>query len=162
LIEESNASRWSDGLGIGVAVIESRDAALTKVKNAERVIQGFAYELIPESWLLGYDGRAKFRGLSRYVQVTEMAQGMWRPNELKAGDIVGLLATADGHLMLFVNEELRYFVMCGDIPWKKQVCAVLDLDGCTQSVHLLDTNGVPSNKVMQAWQIAVKASKLNS
>jgi len=158
LVEEANP-RWSDGLGIGVATVDSRDAALARVKNAERVIEGFAYELIPESWLVGYDGRAKLRGMSRYLQAHEIHQGMWRPNQLTSGDIVGLLATTDGNLMLFVNEELRYFVTCADIPWKKQICAVVDLDGCTQSIHLLDSNGTPPDKVVQSWQAAVAALK---
>jgi len=159
LIEEANTFRWSDGLGIGVAAVDSRDFALARVKNAERVINGFAYELIPESWLVGYDGRAKLRGMSRYLQVHEIHQGMWRPSELKSGDILGLLVTTDGNLLLFVNEELRYFVTCGDVPWKKPLCAVVDLDGCTQSVHLLDSDGTPPEKVLQSWQAAVAASR---
>eukprot|EP00415_Alexandrium_ostenfeldii_P004678 UN4678 len=45
--------------------------------------------------------------MSRYLQAHEIHQGMWRPNQLTSGDIVGLLATTDGNLMLFVNEDTR-------------------------------------------------------
>ena len=42
---------------------------------------------------------------------------------LRLGDRVGLLATHDGHLMLFVNDQLTYLVSCpSDLLRKKSAC----------------------------------------
>mmetsp|Transcript_11583 Transcript_11583/g.26417 ORF Transcript_11583/g.26417 Transcript_11583/m.26417 type:complete len:374 (-) Transcript_11583:77-1198(-) len=155
-IEESDTSRWTDGLGIGVAVIASKDEVLLKKKNTERCIEGFAYELLPESWLIGYDGRAKFCGNTRFFQGSELPRGFWRPSELSAGDVLGLLVLAEGHMMLFVNKELRVFVRCGEISWKKPICAVVDVNGCTKTVHLMDNNGHPDSETMAIVRAVTK------
>lgn len=145
-IEDVETSRWSDALGIGVCVHPSGNPAV-KVDKTTKAFEGPACELLPESWLLGYDGIAKLCGKSRYFQEAELPMGMWRPRELECGDIVGLFVTCDGHMMLFVNEQLRYFVPHCNVPWSKRLYAVVDLDGCTQAVHILNTNGFPSIKV---------------
>jgi len=150
LIDESDSSRWNDGLGIGVAIKPSKDA-LRYHTNHVGVFEGFACELLEKSWLLGYDGgRGKFCGQTRYLTGGEMRNGIWRPRDLRPGDLVGLLITPDGHMLLFVNEELRVMAQhCEGLEktWNRSIFAVLDLDGCTKSVHFLQTNGMPSRKV---------------
>jgi len=150
LVDESDSSRWSDGLGIGIAMKPSKEALRYHMNHVGQ-FEGFACELLEKSWLLGYDGgRGKFCGQTRYLTGGEMRNGVWRPKDLRAGDLVGLLVTPDGHMLLFVNEELRVMAQsCEglDKMWTRQVHAVLDLDGCTKSVHFLNTNGMPSRKV---------------
>jgi len=162
IIEEVDNSCGTSGLGIGVSECTSRDAALSlaRMKSSEQVLEGYAYELLPKSWLLGYDGRAKICGLDRSFQEYEMPQGSWHPEQLQQGDVVGLLVTCEGHMMLFVNEQLRCFVRDSGIPWKGQMCAVVDLDGCTRSIHLVGNNGVPTKAVLHQWHEVSKSPLL--
>jgi len=149
-IEEANASRWSDGLGIGVCHHPSKDKTLSKdIMGNYEPVEGLACENLTSSWLMGYDGRAQICSFSRYLKGDELPKGMWKPSALRQGDVVGVLVTQDGHLLLFVNEELVYLVPGCNIPWNKDLFACIDLDGSTQTVHLLDTNGFPSQKVLQ-------------
>lgn len=152
-IDESDTSRWSDGLGIGVAMKPSKDAIM-HLMDIQGRFEGYACELLPFSWLLGYDGgRAKLCGQTRYLTGGEMPRGLWRPSELRSGDVIGLLITPEGHMLLFVNEELRVMAQhCEglDKHWMKPLVAAIDLDGCTKTVHFLATNGMPSRKVMVA------------
>lgn len=149
-IEESDARRWQDGLGIGVAVKPKKEA-ISHLRNIQGQFEGYACELLPSSWLLGYDGgRAKLCGHNRYLTAGEMPKGLWRPRELRSGDVVALLITPDGHMMLFVNDELRVMAQfCEglDKHWLVTLHVAIDLDGCTKTVRLLDTNGSPSKKV---------------
>merc|ERR1712032_439054 len=62
----------------------------------------------------------------------------FKPNQLIVGDIVGLLVTPDGHMVMTVNEEVRYFVKDCGIPSRGPFHAVIDLDGHTRSVQLMD------------------------
>jgi len=162
-IEEVNAARWPDGLGIGVALNLKEDSTPSEEKGA---FEGFAYEMLPDSWLLGYDGRCKFKGISTYLKGKEVRNPwqdpklpIWRPRDLRGGDRVGFLCTHEGALMLFVNEDLRYFVRETTIDAKDKVHAVVDLDGCTVSLHLLDAP--PSNKVLQQVAQALAEDKDN-
>merc|ERR1712113_131397 len=76
----------------------------------------------------------------------EMRKDLWRPRDLLPYDVVGVLATPDGHMLIYVNNELR--VMAQNCPgldkaWSRPAVAALDLDGCTRSVRFLPTNGMP-------------------
>lgn len=145
-IDRVDSERWSDGLGIGVAVHPGDHGSVQP--DAFGSFEGYAYELFPDSWLLGYDGRAKIHRTSRYFKGQELPRGMWRPSELRRGDVLGLMVTPEGNLMLFVNEELVYYARSCGVPDHGPLYAALDLDGCTQAVHMLDTNGRPSQKVL--------------
>lgn len=149
VIEEVD-DRWNDGLGIGVCMSHSSDILLSK--DATTTLDGFAYEVMPKSWLLGYDGRAKLCGASRYLRGKEIPNGMWRPNQLRVGDVVAILVTQDGHMLQFVNGDLVYYVMSCGMPWRADLHAVLDLDGCVTSVHLVDINGAPRKNVLRTLQ----------
>lgn len=142
-VEEVDPSRWTDGLGVGLSLHPTIE---TSVK-ADRAgsFEGLAYEVLPKCWLLGYDGRAHLSGDARHLTAAEIPNGMWRPRELEAGDVVGLLATKDGVLMLFVNEVLKYKVAGCDWKWGDPLHVALDLDGCTKSVHLLDASQPSAN-----------------
>jgi hypothetical protein len=162
IIEEVDNSCWISGLGIGVAECTSRDTVLAfaRRKSRKQVLEGYAYELLPKSWLIGYDGRVKICGLDRNLQDWEMPQGTWRPAQLQQGDVVGLQVTCDGHMLLFVNEQLRCIVRDTGIPWKEQMCAVVDLDGCTRSIHLVGNNGKATTAVLKQWNEASKSQVL--
>lgn len=156
LIEDTNTSQWTDGLGVGVAVHPSTSG------KAKAEPGGFfdclIFECCPSHWMLGYDGRAKVCGQSRYLDDPHsMPNGMFRMTDLKAGDRLGMLASYDGHLMLLVNDELRYFVPHCKIPWHEDLYAALDLDGCTKAVHLLDNNGNPNTAAMAAISSALRS-----
>lgn len=152
-IEEMDTSRWSDGLGIGICRKPARESLRMQMDTFGN-LEGFACELLPDHWMLGYDGdRAKIRGQTRYLTGAEMPGGRWKPADLREGDIVGVLITPDGHMLLFVNEELTIFAQsCEglDETWKSKVFVALDLDGCIKTVKLLETNGAITSKVMQA------------
>jgi len=149
-IDFTDDAVWSDGLGIGVAVKAGKGAS-QNLAGVSNLTQGYACELLPLSWLVGYDGtRAKICGYTRYLTNAEMPQGLWRPSQLQSGDILALLVTESGTMMLFVNDVLRVIVQhCEELDrqWKGQLHAVIDLDGCTRSVRFLDTNGLPSREV---------------
>lgn len=110
---------------------------------------GYACEVMAESWMLGYDGRAKLKGVSRHFRgESELPAGPWRPSDLAAGDVVGLLATPESQLMLFINDQLRVCVSVPDLPGRAPLHVALDVDGCTRSIHLLDSDGEPSKKIL--------------
>eukprot|EP00747_Dinoflagellata_sp_TGD_P162800 gnl/TRDRNA2_/TRDRNA2_180793_c0_seq1.p1 gnl/TRDRNA2_/TRDRNA2_180793_c0~~gnl/TRDRNA2_/TRDRNA2_180793_c0_seq1.p1 ORF type:complete len:386 (-),score=61.62 gnl/TRDRNA2_/TRDRNA2_180793_c0_seq1:103-1260(-) len=148
-IEEVDISRWGDGLGIGIVL----EPALQLKPDRTGVCEGFACEQMPNSWLLGYDGRAKLQGESRLLRGSELPLGMWRPRQLRVGDVVGLLATEESGLMLFVNEKLHYNCQSCGFPVRGVYHAVVDLDGCTKSLHLRDVNSViPKEVHLQAHE----------
>jgi len=135
-------------------VLKPSKDALSSHMDAFGNFEGFTCELLPEHWMLGYDGiRARIRGHIRYLTVAEMPLGRWKPSELRHGDVVGLLVTPDGHMLLFVNEELTIFAQhCAGLEatWKRQVHAALDLDGCIKTVRFLETNAAVPGKVLAA------------
>lgn len=145
-IDVVETGKWSDGLGIGFAVHPVWSTRLLPSASLE----GFACELLPQSWLIGYDGCVKLCGETRYLVDAEFPNGSWKPSELRPGDVVGLLSTQEGHLMLFVNQQLRIGVPNCRVPWAQNLFAVVDIDGCTKALHFLDTNGQPSTKVLRA------------
>eukprot|EP00929_Paragymnodinium_shiwhaense_P012126 TRINITY_DN11880_c0_g1_i1.p1 TRINITY_DN11880_c0_g1~~TRINITY_DN11880_c0_g1_i1.p1 ORF type:complete len:449 (-),score=58.48 TRINITY_DN11880_c0_g1_i1:130-1476(-) len=153
LIEECDPTRWHDGLGVGICYHPDADRNLNL---NERDVEGFACEILPHSWLLGYDGRAKFCGMSRYLHGSELRSqrsepdapsvSIWRPRDLRPGDVVAFLCTPVGDMLLFVNEQLIYHVRGVNIDYKSDVYAVVDLDGSTMSVHLKES--APSTKIL--------------
>lgn len=176
-IEDLDITRWSDGFGIGIVHRPSPQSSVGGGKHGQsphlrpEVVRrtrlgldlpggfdparpfeagvGYACEVMSESWMLGYDGRAKFRGISRYLRgESELPAGPWRPSELAVGDTVGLLVTPEAQLMLFVNGVLRVCVCVPELPGRSLLHAALDVDGCTRSIHLLDSNGEPSQVVL--------------
>jgi len=150
-IDDIDRSKWRDGLGIGVAMHLPEGDILKP--QPPQVFNGYAYEVLPDSWLVGYDGRAKLHGISRHLRGSvELPRGPWYAKDLKRGDIIGCLATPEGVLMIFVNDVLRCFVGGCNIPWRSDVYAVIDLDGCTQTVHFLDTEGTPGQKVLDTFR----------
>lgn len=161
LVEEVDTERWADGLGIGVALYPNNDE---RVLEQMSTFDGYAYELLDQSWLLGYDGRARFQGNARVIRRKELRSAgspwpekdpamMWRPKDLKAGDVVGVLATKDSSLLLFVNNECRYYLRDCNMPWLRPLHAVFDLDGCTKSIHLLDCEQIPREVEKQLAQL---------
>lgn len=132
------SSKWPDGLGIGLAMFP-QEGSLPMTGKGE--FEGYACELLPRSWMLGYDGRAKICGQSRYIREREMPAGAWKPADLQVGDVLGVLSTRDGDLFLFVNRELKYHCPACGIPWNTELHACIDLDGCTPSISILDSNG---------------------
>jgi len=141
VVEEVDATRWRDGLGIGLASkSNAKDRALQPDVLAN--LEGYACEILPESWLIGYDGRAKLKGLSRYLRGKELPGGMWRATDLRPGDIISFLATPEGHMVFFHNANPVYYVTNTDIPWMATLHGVVDLDGCTKSIHVLDGTAI--------------------
>eukprot|EP00927_Polykrikos_kofoidii_P043920 TRINITY_DN38013_c0_g1_i1.p1 TRINITY_DN38013_c0_g1~~TRINITY_DN38013_c0_g1_i1.p1 ORF type:complete len:365 (-),score=52.06 TRINITY_DN38013_c0_g1_i1:215-1243(-) len=154
-IEEQANSRWSDGLGIGFARHPEGDPRVTSDKGA---FKGFAYETIPECWMIGYDGRAILKGIKRIIKGSEVRNlnvgiDMWKPSELRCGDMVAVLATPEGHLLLFVNRVLRYYVRFCGVPWNVHVHPIIDLDGCTITVHLTDSLEPCNDVLMQLSEL---------
>lgn len=140
-VEEADASRWSDGLGLGVCAHPHEDHSLRPDGNG--AYEGLLCDQLHQSWLVGYDGRSKVHCVSRLLLGPEMPAGAWQPNELMAGDVLGVLTTRQGDLLLFVNETLRVMLRGCGIPWDKHLHVAMDLEGSTQSVRLLDSNGTP-------------------
>jgi hypothetical protein len=144
---------WGDGMGIGVAVHPSKAEKVETIMVPVGNYEGFAYETLRESWLLGYDGRARIKGISRFLQEKELyspwpdglGEKFWRPRDLRPGDVVGILSTPAGALLLFVNGDLRYFVKGCHMPWHLPLHVVVDLDGRTKSIRLLDPGKIPNN-----------------
>eukprot|EP00928_Gymnodinium_smaydae_P018362 TRINITY_DN16991_c0_g5_i1.p1 TRINITY_DN16991_c0_g5~~TRINITY_DN16991_c0_g5_i1.p1 ORF type:complete len:329 (-),score=85.23 TRINITY_DN16991_c0_g5_i1:32-1018(-) len=146
-IEECDPSRWSDGLGIGVAAHPSKEETLQA--DACLSYEGFACDQLKQSWMFGYDGRAKLAGVSRLLLGPEFPLGVWKPSELVPGDTVGVLVTREGHMLLFQNQKLRYLVSAAKVPWNVELHACLDLEGSSVSVRLLDTNGAPPSSMQK-------------
>jgi len=140
--------RWTDGFGIGIGFHPSRHNSL--VTDYGGFFEGLAWESLPESWLLGYDCRVKIGPTGRYLTSREMRGSSWRASELRPGDRVGVLATHDGHLMMFVNDVLTYLVTYCDVPWFEELYGLLDLDGTVRAAHIVDNNGLPSPEI-QRW-----------
>lgn len=141
-------STWSDGFGIGVGVHPSLSCSLEP--DLGGFYEGLAWESMPHSWMLGYDGRVKIQHSSRYLTSREMLGVRWQTSKLQCGDRVGLLASHDGHLMLFVNDHLTYLVSYCEIPWANNppLHALVDLDGSIRAVELTGRNGIPSPQIL--------------
>jgi len=163
LVEEVDSTRWSDGLGIGIAAIPHvGNAKKNKDKELDDELEGYANEILPDSWMLGYDGRAMICQDSRYIGgqdshklwpensgfTTHATNSMWRPRNLRPGDVLGYVATPEGSLLLFVNDELVYHVRRAGVPWNVEMHATVDLDGSTKSIHLMNTK-CPSPSVLE-------------
>jgi len=145
---EQKDPMWSDGFGIGLGVHPSLSSNLEA--DLGGFYEGLAWESMPHSWMLGYDGRVKLQQSSRYLTSREMLGGRWQASKLQLGDRVGLLATHDGHLMLFVNDQLTYLVSYCEIPWANNppMHALIDLDGSIRAVQLMDRNGIPGPEIL--------------
>jgi len=142
-------TKWSDGFGIGIGVHPSLSSTLEA--DIGGFYEGLAWESMPHSWMLGYDGRVKIHRSTRYLTTRETLGSRWRASKLQCGDRVGLLATHDGHLMLFVNSQLTYLVSYCEVPWANDppLHALIDLDGSIQALKLMDNNGVPPAEVLE-------------
>jgi len=90
----------------------------------------------------------KLSGFTRDFQSKELPLGFWRPANLQPGDRLGLLATFDGRLMLFVNDELTVMIAFANVPWMEKLHAIVDLDGCTKAIRLVNNQGHPPLKVV--------------
>lgn len=135
-IEETEVGRWSDGLGIGFTTHVGEKFPKIDPDKYE----SFAHESLNESWLVGYDGRAQIKGKTRFLKGSDFPRREWRPSELLVGDVLGVLATEEGHIVLHVNGEHRLTVAFASIPWRPKLYPVIDLDGCTKTVQILDSN----------------------
>lgn len=144
---EAVDSRWTDGFGIGVGLHPSRKNCL--VADLGGFYEALAWESLPDCWLLGYDCRVKLGSEGRYLKSHEMLGQSWRTSQLQPGDRVGVLATHDGHLMLFLNDVLVYLVTYCNIPWKEELFGILDLDGTVRAAHIVENNGVPSPEIQR-------------
>merc|ERR1712216_596184 len=100
----------------------------------------YAYE-VPDAVLVGYGGNLIDKG--KWTKIP------WDPKNLKPEDIVGLLVTDEGDLVLFVNEEQ---VLCvktslgehrGRGPVKRVLFPLLDLHGRVSAVTLLPRKSPP-------------------
>jgi len=153
-IEEVDARKWTDGLGVGFLRHHPSANSVwvnTEDKNhgeAHGHFEGLACEIFADGWLIGYDGRIRKHGIWRYLKEDELIGGPWRPSQLQAGDTLALLVTSEGELALFVNNEVRYWVKDAQVPFRSDIFPVLDLDGSTTSVHIVDSNGSPNEKAL--------------
>jgi hypothetical protein len=129
--------RWANGMGIGFTT-HPGDHTFPRL-DADSY-QTYACESLPQSWLVGYDGRAVLQGKARFLKGSNLPQGPWKPADLVVGDRVGILATEEGHILVFVNDEHRVLVPYAEIPWRPNLFPCIDLDGCTLTVSLVDEN----------------------
>jgi len=129
--------RWGNGMGIGFTT-HPGDHTFPKL-DADSY-QTYACESLPESWLVGYDGRAVLQGQARFLKGNNLPRGPFKPSDLVAGDKVGILATEEGHILVFINDEHRVLVPYAEIPWRPNLFACIDLDGCTLTVSIVDNN----------------------
>lgn len=137
LIDGNRERRWRSGMGIGFTT-HAGDHTFPKLDAEE--MQTYGCECLPDSWLVGYDGRAMLQGKSKFLKGNDLPKGPWTPRDLVAGDKVGVLATEEGHILIFVNGEHRCVVPYCDIPWRPSLFPCIDLDGCTVTVRLVDKN----------------------
>lgn len=156
-IEETDVGRWSDGLGIGFTTHFGESFPKLDPEKYE----SFACESLPQSWLVGYDGRAQLQGKTRFLKGSDFPKGPWKPSELLVGDVLGVLATEEGHIVLFVNGEHRLTAPFAGIPWRPNLYAVVDLDGCTRTVQMLDSNDgkIPKHVVATKAEVCQGLSK---
>lgn len=143
--------QWHDGLGIGVGLHPSESSNL--VADPGGFYEGSAIENLPDIWMLGYDGRVKLPGVNRYFNSKELPSGNWRPADLRPGDRVGIVASFDGHLMLFVNDELVVMISFAEVPWRGKLYAIVDLDGCTKAIRLMDNEAFPTHEVTHVLSV---------
>jgi len=129
--------RWANGMGIGFTT-HAGDHTFPKL-DAD-TYQTYACESLPDSWLVGYDGRAVLQGKARFLKGNNLPHGPWKPSDLVVGDKVGILATEEGHILVFVNDEHRVLVPYAEIPWRPNLFPCIDLDGCTLTVRIVDSN----------------------
>jgi hypothetical protein len=87
-IDEVDSERSHLSVVFGVSQLPARN------RSCERPM--YAYE-VPGAALLGYGGNLIDKG--RWLKTT------WDPKNLKCDDVVGLLVTEEGDLVVFVNEE---------------------------------------------------------
>eukprot|EP00928_Gymnodinium_smaydae_P100588 TRINITY_DN9901_c0_g1_i4.p1 TRINITY_DN9901_c0_g1~~TRINITY_DN9901_c0_g1_i4.p1 ORF type:complete len:573 (+),score=111.36 TRINITY_DN9901_c0_g1_i4:1717-3435(+) len=86
-------------------------------------------EHVPNSWTFGYDGQMKLKG-------KDMEPTDFLPQDLEAGDRVGLMVTREGEFILHVNGQVA--VRChGDVPKGAVLYPFVDLLGGTVSVSML-------------------------
>lgn len=129
--------RWANGMGIGFTT-HPGDHTFPKLDHEN--YQTFAHESLPQSWLVGYDGKAVLQGKARFLKGNNLPKGVWKPCDLVVGDKVGILATEEGHILVFVNDEHRVVVPYAEVPWRPNLWPCIDLDGCTLTVSLCDRN----------------------
>jgi hypothetical protein len=72
------------------------------------------------------------------------------------GGKIGLLNTSEGHLFYFWNDKVKYAVLDACVPWNKELNAVIDLDGCVQTIHLTDTNGTMPLKAISSFMATAR------
>lgn len=87
-------------------------------------------ESVPSSWSLGYDGSAHVDGQDEMMSIN------WKPQDLRAGDRVGLLINQRGEANVYKNGTVVARVACR-IPAERELTALIDLLGGTVAVSLL-------------------------
>eukprot|EP00929_Paragymnodinium_shiwhaense_P037656 TRINITY_DN20020_c0_g1_i4.p1 TRINITY_DN20020_c0_g1~~TRINITY_DN20020_c0_g1_i4.p1 ORF type:complete len:2497 (+),score=567.91 TRINITY_DN20020_c0_g1_i4:1495-8985(+) len=111
-----------DGMAIGVTT--KRPADFWRLPETS--------DMLDPVWMMGYDGHLfSSHAADPWLEIH------FRPTTLQFGDRVGCLVTAEGQLLIFVNDVVQGESDAGIIPRDgKALYAVLDLLGGTDSVQL--------------------------
>mmetsp|Transcript_41724 Transcript_41724/g.78023 ORF Transcript_41724/g.78023 Transcript_41724/m.78023 type:complete len:473 (-) Transcript_41724:158-1576(-) len=122
-----------DGLAIGITT--------TLPKPSDEKVE--IAEMVPNSWSLGYDGRAHVHGKSG------MIPSGWGSSRLKVGDRVGIFITYDGVAWVVENDE-KMAAIPGEVPTGVPLYAIVDLLGSALAVSLLPQAKPPAYIVLHA------------